>query len=142
MDIRNIMQGFAVAPQMRPSDMKTIADLGFVAVMCNRPDGEEKGQPSIAEMRTAAQSAGLIFHHIPVSGGVFPEEAIAAFRAVRCDSDGPVLAYCRTGTRSITLETLANPNGLTLSERLKQAAAAGYDLTEMSKKLAPDNIGE
>lgn len=135
MDIRRIGAEFAVASQLNPKDMAGVSTQGFVAVICNRPDGEEKGQPSVAEMREAAQAAGMAFHHLPVAGGVFPDAATEAFRAVRRGSEGPVLAYCRTGTRSITLETLANPEGLEPSERLMQAAAAGYDLTAMSQKL-------
>lgn len=138
MDVRNVTEGFAVAPQMQPDDLVTLADLGFAAVLCNRPDGEEDGQPTVAEMRDAAQAAGLAFHHIPVSGGKFPEAAIAAFRAVRRGTQGPVLAYCRTGTRSITLDTLANPNSVSPSERLKQAADAGYDLFAMSDQLSSE----
>ncbi len=135
MDIREVSPGFAVAPQPNPSEFSDLAQRGFTGLICNRPDGEEDGQPTIDEMREAAQAAGLAFHHIPVSGGVFPDAAIAAFRAVRRGSQGPILAFCRTGTRSITLETLANPNDLTASERLKQAAASGYDLTDISGTL-------
>ena len=135
MDIREVSPGFAVAPQLAASELAEIAARGFVALICNRPDGEEVGQPTVAEMREAAQAAGLAFHHIPVSGGAFPDAAIAAFRAVRRGSDGPVLAYCRTGTRSITLETLANPEGVDAPERLTRAVAAGYDLTNLSDRL-------
>lgn len=138
MDIRDVTKGFAVAPQIQPDDMVTLADRGFTAVLCNRPDGEEEGQPTVAEMRDAAQAAGLAFHHIPVAGGKFPEAAIAAFRAVRRGTLGPVLAYCRTGTRSITLDTLANPNSVSSSGRLKQAADAGYDLSAMSAQLSSE----
>lgn len=136
MDIRNVAPGFAVAPQLAPSELSDLAARGFMALICNRPDGEEKGQPGVDEMRKAAQAAGLAFHHIPVSGGVFPDAAIAAFRAVRRGSEGPVLAYCRTGTRSITLETLANADDIEPSERLLRAAAAGYDLTGLSEQLS------
>ena len=135
MDIRQVSQGFAVAPQIAPSDFAALADQGFVAVICNRPDGEEPGQPRVETMREAAQASGIAFHHIPVSGGAFPDAAIAAFGAVRRGTDGPVLAYCRTGTRSITLDTLANPEGFDPQERLNRAAAAGYDLTGLREKL-------
>ncbi len=135
MEIREVTPNFAVAPQMQPSDLATLAERGFVAIICNRPDGEEAGQPSIEEMRAAAEGSGLAFHHIPVSGGAFPDAAIAAFRSVRRGTEGPLLAFCRTGTRSITLDTLANPDDLDPSERLKRAAAAGYDLTNLSDKL-------
>lgn len=135
MDMKDVAPGFAVAPQPAPSELSELAKRGFVALICNRPDGEEDDQPTVDEMREAAQAAGLAFHHIPVSGGAFPDAAIAAFRAVRRGSQGPVLAYCRTGTRAITLETLANPEGIEPSERLMRAAAAGYDLTGLSDKL-------
>ncbi|WP_291133260.1 TIGR01244 family sulfur transferase [Erythrobacter sp.] len=135
MDIRDISPGFAVSPQIAPADMKTLADRGYVAVVCNRPDGEEPGQPPLDELRAAATEAGLAFHHIPVSGGAFPDAAVAAFGAVRRGTQGPLLAYCRTGTRSITLETLANPAGLSAEERLERAKAAGYDLSALAPRL-------
>lgn len=135
MDIREVSPGFAVSPQIAPEDMRTLADKGFVAVVCNRPDGEEPGQPPLDDLRTAASEAGIAFHHIPVSGGAFPDEAVADFRAVRTETDGSLLAYCRTGTRSITLETLANPEGLSAGERLSRAKAAGYDLAALAPRL-------
>lgn len=135
MEIRNVTPSFAVAPQIQPSDLADLAEQGFVAVVCNRPDGEEDGQPTVAQMREAAQAKGIAFHHIPVSGGKFPDSAVNAFRAIRRGTEGPLLAYCRTGTRSITLDTLANPDALDPSERLMRAAAAGYDLTNLSDKL-------
>ena len=135
MDLREVAPGFTVAPQLVPSELSDIAKRGIVALICNRPDGEEDNQPSVAEMRAVAEAAGLAFHHIPVSGGEFSEAAIAAFRAVRRGTEGQVLAYCRTGTRSITLDTLANPDDIAPAERLKRAAAAGYDLTNLSENL-------
>ena len=136
MEIRPVSDGFAVSPQIAISDIPTLAERGFVCLICNRPDAEEDGQPGIEATREAAQAAGLAFHHIPVSGGAFPEEAITAFRAVRKASEGPVLAYCRSGTRSITLETLANPDGIDAAERLNRAAAAGYDLSSLRGALS------
>lgn len=135
MDIRHVAPGFAVAPQPAPGDLSDLAAGGFTTIICNRPDGEDADQPTIADMRAAAEAAGMAFHHIPVSGGAFPDAAVAAFRAVRRGSAGPVLAYCRTGTRSITLDTLANPDGIAPSERIMRAAAAGYDLTHLGDKL-------
>lgn len=135
MEVKPVYSGFAVSAQLQPADCETAAKQGFVAIICNRPDGEEDGQPTVAEMREVAQSAGLAFHHIPVSGGAFPPPAIAAFAAVRKGTEGPVLAYCRTGTRSITLEMLANPSDLAIAERIRRAEMAGYDLSNLSDTL-------
>lgn len=134
-DIHPVTDGFAVSPQIQPEDMQTLAQQGFVAIVCNRPDGEEEGQPPLDVLRKAAFDAGLAFHHIPVSGGEFPDAAVAAFGAVRKGTDGPLLGYCRTGTRAITLETLANPDGLSGAQRISNAKNAGYDLSALADQL-------
>lgn len=135
MDIRPVAPGFAVAPQIQPTDMTELAAQGFTTVICNRPDAEETAQPDAETMRVAAEAAGLAFLHIPVSGGDFPAEAVEEFRSVRAGASGPILAYCRTGTRSITLEALANPDGLSPFDILEQAHDAGYDLSSIAERL-------
>ncbi len=135
MEIRKVDESFAVAPQVQPEDMQALADAGYTTVMCNRPDGEEPGQPPLSEIAAAAEAAGLQFHHVPVAGGIFPEEALEEFARIRRESTGPVLAYCRTGTRCMTMETLANPMGLSIDERLQRASEAGYDLSGLRGHL-------
>ncbi len=135
MYIHDVTSDFAVAPQLQPNELAGLARHGFMAVICNRPDGEEPGQPPLEEMRRAAQDAGIAFHHIPVSGGVFPPAAIAAFAAVRRGTEGKVLGYCRTGTRSITLDALANIEGLDRDARIRRAKDAGYDLSALAPRL-------
>ena len=135
MEMKVIDDTLAVAAQMQPEELAALAEQGFVAVISNRPDGEEPGQPPLDAMRAAAQDAGLAFHHLPVSGGLFPPAAIAAFDAVRRGTRGKVLAYCRTGTRAATLDALANVHGLSVAERLKRAKAAGYDLSALAERM-------
>ncbi|WP_296719837.1 TIGR01244 family sulfur transferase [Erythrobacter sp.] len=136
MELRIVDETLAVVPQPAPEELSALAAQGFTAVICNRPDGEEPGQPPIDEMRRAAQEAGLAFHHIPVAGGLFPQAAVAAFGAIRRGTQGKVLAYCRTGMRSVTLDALANVGGLGAEERIVRAKAAGYDLSALAERLA------
>jgi len=136
MELRPIDATFAVAPQMQPEELSGLAADGFTAVICNRPDGEEPGQPPLEEMRRAAQEAGLAFHHIPVAGGLFPPAAVAAFGAIRRGTQGKVLAYCRTGMRAVTLDALANVDGLGVEDRITHAEAAGYDLSAHAERMA------
>ena len=135
MNIVNVSDSFAVSPQLEPGDMREVADAGFQTVICNRPDGEEPGQPTAASLKDAAEAAGLAFHHIPVSGGEFPDIAIGAFAKVRQEADGKVIAFCRTGTRSITLDALANTENKTSDERIERAERAGYDLSGLRDRL-------
>ena len=135
MKLVSVSEAFAVSPQIRLEDMRELADAGYRTVICNRPDGEEPNQPPVASMQDAAEATGLDFHHIPVSGGAFPPDAIKAFAKVREQADGKVLAYCRTGTRSITLDALANIENETADERIKRAERAGYDLSGMRDRL-------
>lgn len=135
MKITPVTDQFAVAPQLQPGDMTALAEAGYSTVICNRPDGEESDQPGVAAMREAAEGAGMSFHHIPVSGGEFPGAAIEAFAEARRQAEGKVLAYCRTGTRSITLDTLANVDGLAAEARIERAQAAGYDLSALRAEL-------
>ena len=136
MKLAHVSDTLTVSPQLGPDDMRAVADAGFRVVICNRPDGEEPNQPTVASMQDAAGATGLDFHHIPVSGGAFPPDAIKAFAKVCEQADGKVLAYCRTGTRSITLDALANIENETADERIKRAERAGYDLSGMRDRLS------
>jgi sulfide:quinone oxidoreductase len=135
MELRSIDATLAVAAQMQPEELAGLATQGFAAVICNRPDGEEPGQPPLDQMRRAAQEAGLAFHHIPVAGGLFPPAAVAAFAAIRRGTQGKVLAYCRTGMRAASLDALANVRGLSVKDRLANAKAAGCDLSALAEQM-------
>jgi len=130
-DIRKVTDALAVAPQLLPQDMATAAALGYRLVINNRPDGEQPGQPSAAEMQSAAVAAGLAYQHIPIVGSASPPQLQAMARAM-AEADGPTLAFCRSGTRSITAwavgRAMAGDDRRQLADL---AAAAGYDLWAM-----------
>lgn len=135
MKIAKVGETFAVSPQLQPGDLQELARQGFGTIVCNRPDGEEPDQPTAAAMREAADAAGMAFHHIPVSGGEFPDSAVRAFADVRKAAHGKVIAYCRTGTRSITLDALANVDDTSADVRIGRAERAGYDLSALRQRL-------
>lgn len=100
MQILKVADNYAVAPQIFPNDVAAFAADGFVAVICNRPDNEEPGQPSAAEISAACESAGIPFHHIPVSAMPIADELVRQHHDAVVDAGGPVLGYCRSGQRS------------------------------------------
>jgi uncharacterized protein (TIGR01244 family) len=117
---------FVFVRQLTVGDIDEAATAGIRLIVNNRPDGEEPGQPTSAEIEAAARAAGLDYRHIPVAGGFPPEQVEAMAEALE---QGPLLAFCRTGTRSTFLWALARSSrGAAAEECVSAAAAAGYDL--------------
>lgn len=128
MEVRRVTDGFSVSPQIAPDDVATLKEQGFALVINNRPDGEEAGQPAAAQIEAAAQAAGLAYRAIPVAGGFSDAQARALADALD-SADGPVLAFCRTGTRSTLLWSLAQASvGGNPQDIAAAAASAGYDI--------------
>lgn len=119
------------APQIAVEDLAGIVAMGVRLIVNNRPDGEDPGQPSSADMDKAARAAGLDYVHAPVAGMPGPE-AIRAVAAV-LEADVPVLMYCRSGTRSTVTWALAmRALDRAGADELREAAAnAGYDLSRL-----------
>lgn len=135
MDIRKVADDFAVAPQIPLDAVGAIAEAGFKTVIVNRPDGEDPGQPDMAAMRAAVEAAGMTFVAIPITSGQFTPEAIVETQDALAASDGPTLAYCRSGTRSVTLWALAQAPSTGAEAVIAAAGGAGYDLSPLRPYL-------
>ncbi|MDO5642684.1 MAG: TIGR01244 family sulfur transferase [Paracoccus sp. (in: a-proteobacteria)] len=136
MDIRRINDRISVTPQITATDVTQAAGQGYRAIICNRPDAEEAGQPGSRDIAEAAAAAGLEFRYLPLAPGRLTPELIADFGAALAELPGPVLAYCRSGTRSATLWALSQSGQLEPAEILRLAAGAGYDLGGIAGALA------
>jgi uncharacterized protein (TIGR01244 family) len=103
---------------------------GFTTIINNRPDGEDPSQPASAEIEAAAHAAGLAYAHIPVRGGPGPAE-VEAVKEVIDSAEGPVLAFCRSGTRSIVTWSIgqATSGAMSRGELTDLGRQAGYDLS-------------
>jgi uncharacterized protein (TIGR01244 family) len=125
---RPLDDGFSVSPQITAEDVEAARSLGYMTVVCNRPDGEEPGQPSAAQIEAAAKAAGLSFIHIPMGQAPVTDHDVDAMAAAAA-APGKTLAYCRSGTRSSILWAMAEAKaGRPVDGILEKAAAAGYDL--------------
>jgi uncharacterized protein (TIGR01244 family) len=125
-----LADGIMVSPQIEAADFAALAKAGVKAVINNRPDDEDPGQLSSAQAAQLAAASGLAYHHIPVTAATLSDEAVASFRRDVAAAGGPVLAYCRSGTRSATLWALGEILAGTLSrdEALALGRANGLDL--------------
>jgi uncharacterized protein (TIGR01244 family) len=128
-DFRRVTDSFSVAPQIGLEDLSRAAAAGFTLVINNRPDGEVPDQPANAAVEAAAKAAGLDYAFIPVRGVPTPEQ-VEEERTVIAQAKGPVLAFCRSGNRSIITWSLGEARSGSRSRRelLRLGADAGYDL--------------
>lgn len=101
MNIRQLSENLAVCAQITTADLDAIAQMGFKTIINNRPDGEELGQPCHADIAAKANALGLTIHHLPLRSGQPPSDALLLqFKQVMDLADKPILAFCRSGTRS------------------------------------------
>jgi sulfide:quinone oxidoreductase len=128
---------FAVAPQISATEAEALGAAGFKSVINNRPDHEQTGQPLAAELGAIIKRQGLGYTELPFQGAP-PREVVEALAAAWASLPKPVLAYCRTGTRSIMAWAMAQVRLGTLSpqETIALAAKAGYDIEALSPALS------
>lgn len=103
MEIRQVTDDYAVSAQIAADDIKAIKEAGYRSIICNRPDDEQPGQPSAADIAVAAEAADLIFRHIPFVSGQMTEEDVQKMVEALDEIPGPVFAYCRSGARSTNI---------------------------------------
>lgn len=135
-DIRKVTDDFSVAPQIKAEDFAAAAATGFRHVINNRPDGEMFGQLTSAQAEAAASVAGVTYRHAPFQGAP-TEEAVSVLEAQLEAAEGPVLAYCRSGTRSITTWAVVQgrKGNMSPEEIVAAGRQAGYDLEPMKDLL-------
>jgi sulfide:quinone oxidoreductase len=125
----------SVSPQISETDVGALAARGFRAIINNRPDAEGESQPPSAAMAAAAARHGLDYRYIPVVSGKVTDADVAAFAHALGELRGPVLGFCRTGTRSATLWALAEAQHLDPETILPVCAEAGYNLEALRPRL-------
>ena len=131
-----IDETISVSPQLGPADLADAAAQGVRLIVNNRPDDEEAGQPRGAAIAAAAAEEGLRYVAIPVTHAGFSHAQVDAMIAALADADGPVLAYCKSGTRSTFLWALARAKmGDDPDLLAERAGAAGYDLRSIRPML-------
>lgn len=133
---RKLDDRVSVAGQIGPDDLAQARAQGFTTIVNNRPDGEQPGQPSGEAIAAAAEAAGLAYTAIPMGAQGLGEAQVSAMAGVLEQADGPVLAFCRSGTRSTYLWALARARlGDDPDQLVEKADAAGYDISGIRAAL-------
>jgi uncharacterized protein (TIGR01244 family) len=135
-DFRQVSALFWASPQIGLADVAEAQARGITLIVNNRPEGEADDQLPGASIEAAARAAGLDYLAIPVSPGGFSEEQVEAMADALEQATGPVLAYCRSGTRSTLLWSLAQASaGRAPDSVAADAARAGYDVAPIRHLL-------
>jgi len=136
MKLSKINDQFTVSDQIAVSDLSEIAQQGFKTIYCNRPDGESSDQPNFEEIDRAAKEIGLKINYLPVTMDKISDDDIAQFSSSFEQAAKPVLSYCRSGMRSLTLWSLKEAEHTPLPELLSIGKSAGFNMSGLSLRLA------
>ena len=121
--------GFSVTGRLDRADIEALAQSGVRTIINNRPDGEDPGQLTATEARAAAEVHGIAYHHIPITAASLTRADVDAFAATLRAAAAPVVAHCRTGTRSALLWALGRlREGADPLALVAEAARHGIDI--------------
>ena len=135
-DFRQVTASFWASPQISLADVTEARARGIALIVNNRPEGEADDQVPGSAIEGAARAAGIDYLAIPVSHAGFSEDQVEAMAEALAGAEGPVLAYCRSGTRSTLLWSLAQAKGGRAPDQIAaDAARAGYDVTPIRPLL-------
>ncbi|SMX49947.1 TIGR01244 family sulfur transferase [Maliponia aquimaris] len=132
---RPLTPRYHVSPQIDPGDAPAIKAAGYSLVICNRPDAEVPPSHQAAAMREAVEAAGLRFEVLPLTHQTMTAENILRQSELVDSADGPVLAYCASGTRCSVIWALGQAESLGVDAVIEAAARAGYDLRGLRPTL-------
>lgn len=140
MNIKKINSAFSVSDQLCPDDIPSLRAIGFSTIICNRPDGEDT-QPVFSDLEDSAKGSGMTLFYLPVTQESLSVADVTAFKEICDNAPGSVLAFCRSGQRSLTLWSLARiAEGVSVDYCIAVATDAGFDFKEFKTKNAA-NIG-
>lgn len=129
-DFRPLSEAVLASPQISAEDIEAARAKGVTMIVNNRPDGEDPNAPQGDAIEALAAAAGMAYVAIPIGQSGFSEPQVDAMIDALDRAGGPVLAYCRSGTRSTLLWALAQAKtGANPDEIAKTAMAAGYDVS-------------
>ena len=130
--LAELAPGLSAAGKLDSSDIEALARAGVRTIVNNRPDDEDPGQLPAAEARRLAEAHGIAYHHIPVTAASLSRADVDAFAAVLGSAPQPVVAHCRSGTRSALLWALARMReGADPGSLIAEAARNGIDIAAL-----------
>ncbi|APZ51276.1 TIGR01244 family sulfur transferase [Salipiger abyssi] len=135
MALIELTPGYFVSPQIAVEEVPALAEAGISLVICNRPDDEVPPSHQAAALESAVRAAGMDFVHIPVTNDTLTLDQVAQQAALIEAAEGPVFAYCRSGTRSSIVWAMGQAGKMETDAILSAATKAGYQLDGLRPTL-------
>ncbi len=129
--MKHLHDNIYVGGQISADDFKDIKAAGISVIINNRPDNEEPAQFSSSDAAQLAHKHGIDYHYLPMANGQpLPDNLVEDFKTLIENTDGRVLAHCRSGMRSSIIWALGQiPAGtISVDEAIEKARAAGIPL--------------
>ena len=131
-----ITPNFAVTDALAPEDFPKIAAMGFRAVVRNLPDGEDKSPLTGRDEAVLAWRSGLAFRHVPATKSeLFTDRVVEGMADALSGLQGPVLAHCKSGLRSVVLWAAASARSGPVECVLEALLRAGFDTGALRHEL-------
>ena len=140
MNLKKVSPRYFVSDQLSVTDIGVAAAQGIRSIVNNRPDGEEQTQPSSSDLREAAEALGLEFVDLPIQPGGISDDHIRRFESLVADAPAPMLGFCRSGARAISLWALAEARTLDVDAVLSATLDVGHDLGGMRERLSARSV--
>ena len=130
--LAELAPGLSATGKLDRSDIEALAAQGVRTIINNRPDGEDPGQLPAADARRLAEAHGIAYHHIPVTAASLSRADVDAFAQVLATAPQPIVAHCRSGTRSTLLWALSRLRaGADPFALVAEAARHGIDIANL-----------
>ena len=125
-----------VNPQLQVEDLEALNAVGIRAIVCNRPDNESDDQPSSKAIAEAAAKLNMSFAYLPLTPKLQARDGDAeTFAKIINETQGEIVAYCKTGKRSVSLWALSQRDELSTDEIINTAAQSGFDISILEEQL-------
>ena len=132
MERKPLSDTLSVSAQIAVEDIQQLHADGVKTLICNRPDGEDQGQPEVEQIKKIAEEKGLIFYFMPVVSGQVTLAQGEQFAQALAEAPKPIHAYCRSGMRCTILWGMSQLKaGVDKNTIIEQAGKAGYDLSKL-----------
>lgn len=139
MNIKKINDTFSVSEQVTAADLSTLRQQGVRTLICNRPDNESEEQQAFHELEREASRLDMEMIFLPVVHDTLHSGDVVDFERAWNSSSKPIHAYCRSGTRSLTLWSLMKiRQGKPVDEILETARQHGFDFSKFRYRFASE----